>query len=277
VRLSKQREMDRRRSLVLAELTGNEDPTSATGRGWYRTAVKRPLARIGAGLASTGVLLTAAFYVFAPASSALTLRARDGGVAPPGTVVLYGTVRNNSGPVAAARVDVSGDSNGRFGDNGRGGGHLVGEVRTDDQGSYRLQLFVPPGAYTVDVSLPNGSAHRDFQIHLSGDQSTVTDAWEMRHASIGGAETVAFWSHGRGHPVARGNLDQWSQGGTAQIGADGDSDDVASTGDDGFDPGNHFGVVTGAQMLNLVPGVSYELSAVVSTTNLLSFLPVSSY
>jgi hypothetical protein len=163
-------------------------------------------------------------------------------------------VQNGSQPIEGARVAVSSSS----GDRGNGSGPVVAQESTDAQGTYRLQLFVTPGLYTVEVSLANGTLDRDFQIRLS-DNSSETTGMQVGPARLGDFEARVVLAHQNRPGRGEGN-----QGG-------------AASGSGGFPPGNHFGIVTGQQVLSLVPGVSYDVSAQLTTSRLLSFLPVTSY
>ena len=238
---------------------------------------RRIVTRVTTGLASTAVLSLGALYLAAPSSSAFTIKARDGGAAAPGTVVLYGSVTNGSKqPISAAKLMVvrEGSSNNSDGErSGRGGG-VVGEVRTDPNGTYRLQLYVPPGEYDVEVALSNGTLHQDFHFDVPASASTTETAfWQGARSGFAGARISAR------HSGAPARLTSAYSGRNGSGDGDaGDEGDQGNQGDQGaFPPGRSFGLVTGNQVLSLVPGVSYEVSASLTTSNLLSFLPVSSY
>lgn len=243
---------------------------------WRGFGLKRSLWRMGTVIASTSVVTFALLYVAEPTSSALTLIARDGGSAPAGSVVLYGTVRNASNPVEGAQITVSNDSSGKSHGHGNSGkGQIVGSESTDAQGTYRLQLFISPGEYTVDISLANGTPHGHFQFQVAGTSPTSSANSEGSNANGVGAQTAAFFSsnrfqssHGDNGGPGNGSRGQSNQGN--QNGGGFDTDDFPF-------PGNHFATVTGNQVLNLVPGIAYDVSAVITTSNFLSFLPVSSY
>jgi len=212
------------------------------------------------------VVTFALLYVAAPSASAMTVTARDGGSAPPGSVVLYGAVQSGTQPIEGARVTVSGNSPGNSGGNGESQIRIVAQESTNAQGTYRLQLYVSPGLYTVDFRLANGSLNRDFKIRLAENNSSVmsqtTDGTlRMSHFRAGDDRLI-----GRTASASdRGRQDGSRPGGFG--------DGFGS----GFPPGNHFGLVTGQQALVLVPGISYDVSAQLTTTQMFSFLPVTSY
>lgn len=231
-----------------------------------RPSMDRILARGSTALASTAVVTFALLYVIAPSSSAMTITARDGGNAPSGSVVLYGAVQNGSSPIEGARITVTSNSSQGTDKHGGRQGRVVAQESTDAQGTYRLQLYVSPGNYAVEVSLANGSLHREFHVQLSDSRSAATAASD---ASKGhSADLLTRRLIPSNQPSANGHK---GEQGSGQSGAD------VQFGRGGFPPGDHFGIITGAQVLTLDPGVSYDVSAQLTTSNLLSFLPVSSY
>ena len=271
---------------------------------------RRAVSRVATAVASAAVLAFALLYVIAPASSAMTIKDRYGGYAPAGSVVIYGTVTNGSGPVEGAVITVYGSPSY---EGGGGRGRIVAEESTNSQGTYRLQLYVSPGTYTVDVSLDNGSVHRDYNVHVADAGSlagTGYQASQLRTGGVGAYDLLAAnWGarysgtanhhhRGRGlqldsysgvpeHNGRGGNGDQGSLNALGSGGGQGSGDVQNSSGyptrssypgdQEGFPPGNHFGLLSAQQSLMLVPGVSYDVSVQVTTGNLLSFLPVSSY
>lgn len=248
-----------------------------------RLMAGRVLVRGGTALASTAVVTFALLYVIAPASSAMTITARDGGNAPPGSVVLYGSVLNGSTPIVGARIAVSSNSSDSTRSHSNDAqGHLVAQESTDAQGAYRLQLYVRPGVYSVEVSLANGTLHSDFHVQLSGSGSAANTGDQGGTGRRGDLETRYILPTnkkgvGGNHPSTKSQgVGSQGKGGPGSHGSGPVGTDVG-IGHGGFPPGNHFGTVTSDQVLNLVPGVSYDVSAQLTTSNLLSFLPVSSY
>lgn len=250
-----------------------------------RLMAGRALMRGGTALASTAVVTLSLLYVIAPASSAMTITAHDGGNAPSGSVVLYGSVLNGSTPIAGARVTVS--SNSSFNNSSRSHsngaqGHLVAQESTDAQGAYRLQLYVRPGVYSVEVSLANGSLHSDFHVQLSDRGSATNTGDQSGNGRRGDLETRYILPTnkkgvGGNRPSTRAQgVGSQGKGNPGTHGSGPAGTDVG-IGHGSFPPGSHSGIVTSDQVLNLVPGVSYDVSAQLTTSNVLSFLPVSSY
>jgi hypothetical protein len=244
---------------------------------WHSFGLKRSLWRFGTVIASTSVVTFALLYVVEPTSSAMTLRGRVGGDAPPGSVVLYGSVLNGKSPIQGAQITVTESSSGKTRGYGTAGkGKTVGSESTDDEGTYRLQLFVGPGEYTVDISLANGTRKGHFEFQLPGNSA---DSGNTQGNSVHGsdAETTGFLSYGRSAPIEHHGSSGSLQGSRGEGSGGQGSAGTGGLSTDGSSSGGHFALLSADQVLSLSPGMAYDVSAQVTTTNFLSFLPVSSY